>query len=62
MTALIPIRGRYRWFLAAVLLAGAASASPAAELPVEKFEVGLARACLPNVNVNDALAAYRVLL
>lgn len=46
----------------ALLLAGPLPAARAASRPVETFVVGLARECFPNVNLNDALAAYRVLL
>jgi phosphonate transport system substrate-binding protein len=44
------------------LLLGLPPAASAAETTATRFEVGLARSCFSNVNVNDALAAYRVFL
>ncbi len=66
MTAFPSAVGRtsFRWRLlaAGLLLAGLAAALPATGRTPMKFEVGLARSCFPNVNLNDAVAAYRALL
>jgi len=51
-----------RLLAAALLLTGLSPATRAADPHVERFEIGLARSCFPNINVNDALAAYRVML
>lgn len=59
---LLPNSFTRRLARAALLLLGLMSAAPAAETSAAKFEVGLARSCFSNVNVNDALAAYRVFL
>lgn len=54
-------RSAVRGLLAALALALPAAAAPAPG-PVVDFKVGLARSSLPNVNRNDALAAYRAFL
>lgn len=53
----------FGWLLLTpLLLVPAVPIEPPADLPVEVFEVGLARSVVSNVNANDAIAAYDVLL
>lgn len=66
MTAALPSAPRkisLRQLVAiALLLPSLAPATTTTNRPVERFEVGLARSCFPNINHNDAVAAYRVML